>query len=88
MAKRDAHHRGEYRKRNRLGPKAIKAYQFVVDYKKEHEYTPTFPEIAEHLGISKSGVTRYIELLIIHGYVTRGIGSRTLRITGKRPEWY
>ena len=88
MVNRNAHHRGEYRKRNTLGPKAIEAYRFIVDYTIKQEYPPTFLEIAQHLGIAKSGAARYIELLVQHEYLTRGNGNRTLRITGKRPEWY
>lgn len=50
---------------------------FLVDYIEENGYPPTHEEIGEEIGIVKSGVSRYLDILQEEGYISRK--ARTAR---------
>ena len=55
---------------------------YIIEYKADHDgVSPTFDEIAEAVGIVKSGVSRHIGILVETGYLRRVIGSpRSLEV--------
>lgn len=47
-------------------------FNFIVDYKKEHEVWPTYREIADHFGYaSPNSVTQNIQALLKKGYLVK-----------------
>lgn len=47
-----------------LTEKQARVLAFIVEYRREHGYSPTFDEIGAHMGISKNAVTDYIKALV------------------------
>ena len=70
---------------NQLTARQSEVLAAIRAFTKEHNYSPTFRELANVLGIeSTNGVTVHLKALERKGYVTREPGkSRTLRLTGE-----
>ena len=49
-------------------------YHFIREYKKRHNFSPSFKEIGEACFMSQGNVVRYIDLLEAKGRITRHIG--------------
>ena len=56
--------------------------QFISQYTQQHEYAPTYQEIADAFNLaSKQGVVRHLVALERKGYITRGdTVARSIRI--------
>jgi len=55
-----------------LTPRQAQCFKFVGAYALEHGYSPTFGEIAEHMGLARrSSVARIIEELEKRGLIRR-----------------
>lgn len=53
-----------------MTPRQRSLLDFVASYQDEHGYSPTYQEIAQHIGLaSKSGVRRMVESLLARGYL-------------------
>ena len=52
----------------------------VERFTEEHGYSPTDPELAQMLGISRSAVQNHIRILMKEGRLERPSGTRSLRI--------
>jgi len=65
-----------------LTPTQAKCLQFIADYQAGHGgIAPSYDEIGAHMGIvSKSGVTRLIDQLEMHGRIAR-VPNRSRAIT-------
>ena len=62
-----------------LTPKQRKVYDFIVSFRKEHKYSPTYKEISAALGFeTKCGCVTHINALQSKGWITREPKARTI----------
>ncbi len=54
-----------------LTPRQLEIVRFIRDYVAEHDYAPTYQEIADHLGVSRPTVFEHIEALQAKGALSR-----------------
>jgi len=54
-----------------LTPRQLEIVRFIRDYVAEHDYAPTYQEIADHLGVSRPTVFEHIEALQAKGALRR-----------------
>ena len=45
-------------------------YLFIVDYQREHGYSPSIRDIGKGVYLSHPAVVRYIDILVRKGYIT------------------
>ena len=60
--------------------------EFVKAYKVEHDYSPSYREIAKAMGIKESGVHRHLHILESEGLITITPGkARSIRVLDHKP---
>lgn len=54
---------------------------FIIKFKQDREYSPTFQEVAEHFGITRKSAYDHIKVLVKKGHIsyTEKI-SRSMRV--------
>jgi len=51
-----------------------KVYDFIENYRKEYDISPSIIDIAEGLNLANSTIATYIDILKKKGYVTNMVG--------------
>lgn len=70
------------RKQASLTPRQLEILTFIRDQRREHGYSPTMQEVADHLGVCKVTVFEHVGALEEKGLVTRAKHkARSLEIT-------
>jgi repressor LexA len=54
---------------NDLSPRQSEIYQYILDYRQRKDVSPTFREIAGHIGLSLSSAMAHIQALRGKGYI-------------------
>ncbi len=68
-----------------LSDKKFKVFKFIATYYKEHEFTPTFAEIAKHEGFTRSRANAIVNDLMKLGLIDKGDSSRRkIRLNNKQ----
>ena len=61
-----------------------RVYDFIWQYREEHNYCASIEDVAGGLGLSNSTVATYVENLKAKGYITSEYGiPRSLAVTSK-----
>ena len=77
--------RGPRKARTEPSPRQARILEYIVRYRRQHGYSPTYEEIAQHFARSKVTVFEHVLALRQKGLVTvsgRHV-SRNVRLTGR-----
>jgi DNA-binding MarR family transcriptional regulator len=76
------------RSNTRLTRRQQQTLRFIAAFKREQSgLSPTYQEIADHLGITRANVCEHIDRLVDKGYLIKGEArkSRNLQLADDRP---
>lgn len=66
-----------------LAPRQRDVYDFITRYHDQSGYPPTYQEIADEIGVSKTAVTVHLRALERKGYIRRKANeARTIVVQG------